>query len=127
MTGRSAAPDLRQTRRDPAQGPPDFPMRFLAPGMKENSPPGDGQQGGEKRSRPKVWNAGLTGAMGDEVVHGIFSGGTGPSGGQRAGAGAGALRERTPAIHGDIGFRLGIDTKNRLGAGAAEHEPRTIL
>src|SRR3954468_5881808 len=36
--------------------------------------------------------AGLTGAFGDEVFHGIFGGGTGPSGGQRAGAGARALR-----------------------------------
>ena len=42
--------------------------------------------------------AGLTGAFGDEVFHGIFGGGTGPSGGRRAGAGARAL-------HGGIGFR----------------------
>ena len=42
--------------------------------------------------------AGLTGAFGDEVVHGIFGGGTGPSGGRRAGAGARALQ-------GGIGFR----------------------
>src|SRR6185295_11373770 len=42
--------------------------------------------------------AGLTGAFGDEVFHGIFGGGTGPSGGQRAGA-------DTRALYGGIGCR----------------------
>src|SRR5206468_11984906 len=65
--------------------------------------------------------------LSDEVVHGIFSGGTGPSGGQRAGAGARAIRERTPAIHGDIGFR-----RSRCGGGTASGSraairPRTAL
>ena len=62
--GKTAAPDLRQTRPDPAQGPPEFAElkhSDSAPVARER-----------KRSGSESRGTGLTGAFGDEVVHGIF-------------------------------------------------------
>src|SRR5437879_1958781 len=82
---KAAGGRLRQRRRDPAQGPPDFAMKF-EPGSNL------GWQARERNAPAQArWLRGVQ-ELSDEVVHGIFGGGTGPSCGRRAGAGARTIR-----------------------------------
>src|ERR1035437_9565380 len=84
--GGGVAPDMRQTRRDPAQGPPDSATRLL-PGQKS-----------EKTLAP-----GRSRSDGDEAVHGM--GHVGRAGFHRRGrkcAGFGAIRNRQVAARGRV-------------------------
>src|SRR5689334_23550828 len=74
---KAAGGRLRQARRDPCPRTARIRKEIWAGRLaRERNAPAAG-----------LVATGLTGAFGDEVFHGIFGGGTGPPGGQRAGAG----------------------------------------
>src|SRR3981189_1230614 len=81
---RRVAPDLKQTRRDPAKGPPDLAARLP-------------RRQGAKTLR--AW--GVTGVMGDEAVHGMDGlGRAGCHGHGSKCSDVGAIRKRETGVFG---------------------------